>query len=429
MSPAPPDAQAHEATRQSRLHTPLCDVLGIRHPIMLAGMNSVSTAELAAAVSNAGGFGSIGGQSFAPAALRTELQELTSLLHEDKKRNFGVDLLLPQVEGENARKTNYDYTEGKLPELIEIICEFRPKLFICAVGVPPVWAVEKLHQHGVLVMNMVGSVRNCEKALKVGADLICAQGYEAGGHTGDVATSVLVPLCCDVVRKSGRRMCAGCCVADGRSTTKAQHLPPPPVLVVGAGGIFDGRGLAAVLSLGATAGWVGTRFVCTTESHAPKHHKEKILRSGSSDTVRTLLLTGRPLRLIPNGYIKEGEKDPGRVQKLLEEGKIPVYEDVGRDWDLRIPAREAATSLAGQACGGVKEILSAKEVVDRMVREACAILLQNRKMVVVGGGAGDGGVDPGVGAASGGGTGFARGATAEVSTVGATDAKKGRARL
>ena len=92
-----------------------------------------------------------------------------------------------------VRKTNYDYTKGALPEMIDIICEAKARLFVCAVGVPPRWMVDKLHGAGIPVMNMIGSTRHVERALSAGVDLICAQGYEGGGHTGDVGTLVLIP--------------------------------------------------------------------------------------------------------------------------------------------------------------------------------------------------------------------------------------------
>lgn len=102
---------------------------------------------------------------------------------DDKNAPFGVDLALPQIGG-NARKTNKDYTHGHLDELIDIIIEFKPVLFISAVGVPPKYIVDKLHKANILVMNMCGHPKHVRKALAVGVDLICAQGGEAGGHTG-----------------------------------------------------------------------------------------------------------------------------------------------------------------------------------------------------------------------------------------------------
>merc|ERR1712086_519740 len=122
-----------------------------------------------------------------PKQMGGEIEELKEML--DDKTCFGVDLLLPQVGG-SARKTNVDYTKGALPELIDVIVNSGARLFVCAVGVPPNWAVDKLHAAGVLCGNMVGHPKHVSKALAAGADIIIAQGYEAGGHTGDVATMV-----------------------------------------------------------------------------------------------------------------------------------------------------------------------------------------------------------------------------------------------
>jgi len=214
------------STKSTLIHSTFADTLNIRHPILLAGMAVVSNAKLASAVSNAGGLGVIGAgyPNPSPLRLRDMISELQSLL--DDPTNFGVDLLIPQVGG-NARKTNYDYTKGKLPEMIDIICASKCKLFVCAVGVPPRWMVDKLHAAGVLVMNMAGSPKHVTKALAAGVDAICAQGYEAGGHTGDIATMVLVPKICS--------MCRG----------KISPLTGKPVSVVAAGGIYNGATFAA----------------------------------------------------------------------------------------------------------------------------------------------------------------------------------------
>jgi NAD(P)H-dependent flavin oxidoreductase YrpB (nitropropane dioxygenase family) len=118
--------------------------------------------------------GVMGGFGYTPNHLRKEIAELKRLL-VDKSSPFGIDLLLPQVGG-NARKTNKDYTDGALPELIDIIVDSGAKLFVSAVGVPPVWVVEKLHKHGILVQNMIGAPKHVLKALDVGVDIICAQG-------------------------------------------------------------------------------------------------------------------------------------------------------------------------------------------------------------------------------------------------------------
>eukprot|EP00494_Astrolonche_serrata_P005384 UN05400 len=112
---------------------------------------------------------------------------------------FGVDLLFPQIGGQ-ARKTNYDYSKGKTDELIEIIIDMGCSLFVSAVGVPPKHTVDRLHEAGIPVMNMVGAPKHVKKALAVGCDLICAQGGEGGGHTGTIPTSLLVPACVDLCK-------------------------------------------------------------------------------------------------------------------------------------------------------------------------------------------------------------------------------------
>lgn len=143
--------------------TPLTKLLGIKHPIMLAGMNVAAGPELAAAVTNAGGLGVIGGVGYTPEFLKQQISTLKGFLN-DKNAPFGVDLLLPAVGG-NARKTNYDYTKGQLPDLIDIIIEQKAKLFVSAVGVPPRWVVEKLHAAGIPVMNMIGAPKHVQKVI------------------------------------------------------------------------------------------------------------------------------------------------------------------------------------------------------------------------------------------------------------------------
>ncbi|KAF3939096.1 hypothetical protein ABW19_dt0210261 [Dactylella cylindrospora] len=130
--------------------TPITKLFGVKHPILLAGMNVAAGPKLAAAVSNAGGLGVIGGVGYSPDMLREQVQELRSFLAKPDLP-FGVDLLLPQVGG-SARKTNYDYTKGKLEELINVVIEEKASLFVSAVGIPPRWVVDKLHKAGIPYM-------------------------------------------------------------------------------------------------------------------------------------------------------------------------------------------------------------------------------------------------------------------------------------
>ncbi|KAJ3301236.1 hypothetical protein HDV03_001175 [Kappamyces sp. JEL0829] len=266
------------------------------------------------------GLGCIGGVGYTPNFLRKQIAEIKKNL-ASPDLPFGIDLLLPQVGG-NARKTNYDYTEGNLPELIDIIIESGAKLFISAVGVPPVWAVEKLHKNNILVMNMIGAPKHAPKAIAAGCDIICAQGGEGGGHTGEVATSILIPAVVDI--------CKG----------HKSKLTGEPIYVVAAGGIADDCG----------------------------YH----------DTLRTTIFTGRPMRVIKNPYILDWEQNrQEEMKKLLASGVIPYKADADKVED---PSPEqmkqmldARPWLMGQVAGSIKEVKPAKEIMDEMTAEAVKV--------------------------------------------------------
>lgn len=151
-------------TTPGPITTPLTSLLGIQHPIVLAGMARTSGGRLAAAVSNAGGLGVIGGFMYTPDQLREIITEMKANFSRPDLP-FGVDLALPQIGG-NARKTNHDYTGGKLDELIDITIESGAKLFVSAVGVPPKEVIERLHNKGILVMNMVGHPKHAVSLTK-----------------------------------------------------------------------------------------------------------------------------------------------------------------------------------------------------------------------------------------------------------------------
>jgi len=356
-------AQAKDAEIKltETLTTPLTKMFGIKHPILLAGMNVAAGPELAAAVTNAGGLGVIGGVGYTPEFLHDQITRLKSFL-KDKNAPFGVDLLLPQVGG-SARKTNKDYTDGKLPELIDIIIESKAKLFVSAVGVPPKEVVDKLHKAGIPVMNMIGAPKHVKKALNVGCDIICAQGGEGGGHTGDVASSILIPAVVDLCKGHKSKLTGG------------------PIYVVAAGGIYDGRGLAAALMWGAQAVWVGTRFVCATEAGAPPRHQQAIIGAGFHDTIRTTIFTGRPMRVIKNEYIMLWENSRQQEMKELQsQGVIPYTKDVDERTkqggeitadDVKIMT-QARPLLMGQCAGAVKDIKPAAQIIAEMMRDAIA---------------------------------------------------------
>ena len=268
----------------------------------------------------------------------------------DKNLPFGVDLALPQVGG-SARKTNHDYTHGQLDELISVVIEEKARLFVSAVGVPPERVIKRLHDAGILVMNMVGHPKHAHKALKAGVDIVCAQGGEGGGHTGDIATAILIPAVVDVAKQY------------------KSPLTGKPAMVVAAGGIYNGRSLAAMLSFGAVGVWVGTRFVASKEAGCSQQHKEAVISAAFEDTLRTLVVSGRPLRVRMNDYIRSWEVDrPDEVKRLTESGVVPLQKDMDDDKDVDIPF------LMGQVAGVIKDIKPAKEIMQDMVKEAVDVL-------------------------------------------------------
>jgi len=341
--------------------TPITELFGIQHPILLAGMNVAAGPELAAAVTNAGGMGVLGGIGYTPKILRQQIQDIKKDL-KDPNAPFGVDLLLPQVGG-SARKTNYDYTKGQLPELIQIIIEEKARLFVSAVGVPPKWAVDTLHKAGIPVMNMVGHPKHVQKAIDAGCDIICAQAGEGGGHTGDIPASILIPACVDI--------CKG----------QFSKLNGKPIYVIGAGAVYDGRGLAANLAWGAQAVWVGTRFVACVEAGAPKKHKELVVSAGFEDAVTTLIYTGRPLRVRKNAYVEDwNENRRDEIKQLTSQGILPHEAELKKRPEI---SAETRPWLMGRVSGLINEVLPAKKIVDDMVNDAANILQQNASLVKV----------------------------------------------
>ncbi|KAH9965020.1 2-nitropropane dioxygenase [Lactifluus volemus] len=322
----------------SFITTPITELFGIKHPIILAGMNVAAGPELAAAVTNAGGLGVIGGVGYTPKFLRQQIKALKKDL-KDPNAPFGVDLLLPQVGG-NARKTNHDYTHGQLPELIDVIVEEKTRLFVSAVGVPPKQVIDKLHQAGILVMNMIGHPKHVKKALEVGVDLICAQAAK------EAVTPVTSP----------------------RYTSP---LTGQPIWVVGAGAVYDGRGLAANLIYGAQAVWVGTRFVASEEAGATKAHKESILSADHGDAVRTLIYTGRPLRVRRTPYVDDWETNrQAEIKELTAKGIIPNQNEVEKHPEMSV---KAVTFMMGNVSALIGDILPAKTIVDNMVNDAARV--------------------------------------------------------
>jgi len=215
---------------------------------------------------------------------------------------LAVDLLLPKT-GEGASATNKDYTRGTLHELVSVMIEERIEVFVCAVGVAPKPVVERLHAAGILCMNLVGSVRHVKHCVASGVDIICAQGMEGGGHTGHVSTMVLLPQVVDACRASG-------------------------TLVLAAGGIMDGRGIAAALAMGADGVWMGTRFIAAKEANISVEYRHRLFEASSDDTTSTRVFTGRNLRCLSSSYIDAwNTKRVHERDDLLGKGVIPFEYD------------------------------------------------------------------------------------------------------
>jgi len=312
--------------------TRLTEMLGIEHPIMLAGMGGVSYSGLVAAVSNAGAYGCMGASTMSSEEMAGEIARTRTLTSQP----FGVDLLTA--------------FPNDMVRNVEIIIEGGANAFVAGLGVPRN-VVDLCHQNNVLVVSMCGRVEHAKRALDAGCDLVVAQGTEAGGHTGFVATFPLVPMIVDAV---------------------GDQIP-----VVAAGGIFDGRGLAAALALGAVGVWVGTRFIATPEARGLPGFKERILESREDGTTISKAFSGKTMRVIKNETSERYEKDPSLLSPFPEQLFTSFRDGTfhlggGEDTENVDPLREGYP--AGQAVGAIDRLIPAGEIVASMMREAEAEL-------------------------------------------------------
>ncbi|MDX5455349.1 MAG: nitronate monooxygenase [Rhodococcus sp. (in: high G+C Gram-positive bacteria)] len=321
------------------LPTRLTDLLECEHPVMLAGMGGVAYADLVVAVSEAGGFGTLGAAPMPFDRMTAEIAEI----RQRTNRPFGVDLLtaLP----------------GDMETQVEAIIAGGASLFVAGLGVPR-QVIDLCHEHGVLVASMCGRVRHAVAAVEAGCDIVIAQGTEAGGHTGLVATMPLVPQVVDAV--GGR------------------------VPVVAAGGIFDGRGLAAALMLGADGVWVGTRFIAAPEAHVVGGYREALVAGREDDTVITRAYTGKTLRALRNDYTQFFDDHPDELQRFPDQigrslGDGAMHLGAPPDASGVDPAKECYA--AGQGVGAVTEVTPAGEIVREFVAEAERCLAHAAELV------------------------------------------------
>ncbi|MDO8616839.1 MAG: nitronate monooxygenase [Dehalococcoidia bacterium] len=310
------------------LHTPICDKLGIEYPIFLAGMGGVSLSRLVAAVSNAGGLGITGAATLSPEQLREEIRQTRDLTD----RPFAVDLLAPDPE--------------RIRPHMEVLFEEDVRIFVAGLAVPAEF-IEEMHRRDMIVMVMCGKVRHALKSVQAGADIVAAQGTEAGGHTGEVGGIALVPAVVDAVS----------------------------VPVIAAGGMADGRGLVAALALGAQGAVFGTRFIATPEAQAAPLYREAIVRADDAGTMRTRCYTGKPARTIRTAYAEDWEQRRDEIQPFPMQAMVSVqnrvmdYPGITDHFDPR-----GTFQPAGQSVALIHEIKPAGEVVRDIVREAEAVI-------------------------------------------------------
>ncbi|MEJ8553707.1 enoyl-[acyl-carrier-protein] reductase FabK [Tepidibacter sp. Z1-5] len=301
----------------------VCELLGIKYPIIQGGMAWIATAELAAAVSNAGGLGLIGAGNAPADVIKNEIKKARELT--DKPFGVNVMLLSPFVD-----------------EVMEVVYEEKIPVITTGAGNPAKY-MEKLKSIGTKIIPVVPSVALAKRMERCGADAVVVEGTEAGGHIGELTTMVLIPQVADAV-----------------------SIP-----VIGAGGVADGRGIAAAFALGASAVQVGTKFVCSEECIVHENYKNAIINAKDRDALVAGRSTGHPVRALKNKLMKE-------LIKLEKEGADTAYIDekgVGAlrksviDGDI-----ENGSVMAGQSAAMVNDIKSCKNIIEDMMNEAKDIM-------------------------------------------------------
>jgi nitronate monooxygenase len=358
----------------------LCKSLNIHYPIIQAPMSGVTTPELVAAASNAGGLGILGAGRMLPNQILDAIHKIKNLTNH----TYGVNLLLAPPDKQEADKEDLfdvqQFLDNKfrqhldlspkssqksgitlpssiLLEQLRVIVDEKVPLVSFAMG-DPVKNVEQIHSTGAKVMSMVTTVEEAINVVRNSTDIVVVQGAEAGGHRSTfdinpneeipmIGTMPLVPQVVDAIKKEGRT---------------AENIP-----VVAAGGIADGRGLVAVLALGASGVMLGTRFLVANESGAFKAYQERLLSAKETDTVVTKIFTGRPARGLRNSfvheYLKSGSKPLAWPIQLLATNDIYAAAQQQNN-------AEYFPLLAGQGLRMLKKGQSAAEIIQEIMAEA-----------------------------------------------------------
>lgn len=326
------------------LRSEICDMLGIDLPIIQAGMGFIARGELAAAVSEAGGLGMIGSASLSPEELRSEIR----VVRERTDRPFGVDILFA-----TERRPAADVVTGQLAHSVQahvdVLFEERVPVLASGLGDPgPV--IPQAHDLGMTVLALVGNTKNARRVAQSGVDIVVAQGYDGGGHTGRIGTLSLVPAVLDAV----------------------------DVPVVAAGGIGDGRGIAAALALGAVGVWMGTRFVASDEAFGHEKYKHRITEIDDEGTIRTRCFSGKPCRMIRNQTTDAWESSDlqARIQPFPKQFGV-MSEWLGEDpyTTGRFEGKVDTGALAaGQSAGVIHDVRPVREIMRSLVEETTAAL-------------------------------------------------------
>ncbi len=300
-------------------YTDLCKMLNIKYPILQGGMAWVATGELAAAVSNAGGLGIIGAGNAPADVVENEIKKVKSLT----EKPFAV---------------NVYYMSPFVDDVIDLVIKEEVPVITTGAGNPGKH-IDKLKEANIKVIPVVASASLAKRLERLGVDAVIAEGMECGGHIGELTTMSIVPQVVDAI-----------------------DIP-----VIAAGGIADGRGFAAAFMLGAKGVQMGTRFVCAEECTVHKNYKEAILKAKDRSTVVTGMPTGHPVRVLKNRLSRQFQllEKQGVDIKELEELGMGKLRAAVVDGDI-----DNGSLMAGQIAGLIDDILPAKVIIERIIREA-----------------------------------------------------------
>src|SRR6056297_789757 len=312
------------------LDTRICDLFDIKHPILQGGMAWVATGELAAAVSKAGGLGIIGAGNAPKDVIKEEIRKVKEITDN----NFAVNIMLlsPFVD-----------------DIVDLVIEEEVPVVTTGAGNPGKY-IERFKKNNIKVVPVVSSVALAKRLVRTGVDAVVAEGNEAGGHIGDLTTMTMLPQIIDAVE----------------------------VPVIAAGGIADGRGFAAVLSLGASGVQMGTRFVCSQECTAHENYKQAIMKARDRDAVVTGRSTGHPVRNIKNKLtrkIDNMEKEGIDKEKIEEMGSDKLREAV-REGNI-----DTGSVMAGQIAGMIEDLKPVKEIIDNIINETIEVININKEYI------------------------------------------------